>query len=109
MAAIVIHTFIHFHTDVSFGLMRIQKSCFGEIKFLTFFIQNPLNYVIMVLECFLLKGDPWVAQQFSACLSPRTYSWSSGIESRIRLPEWSLLLPLPVSLPLSLSLSVSHK
>ena len=30
-----------------------------------------------------------------------------GIESRIRLPAWSLLLPLLVSLPVSLSLSVS--
>ena len=27
----------------------------------------------------------------------------SRIESRIRLPVWSLLLPLPMSLPLSLS------
>ena len=30
-----------------------------------------------------------------------------GIESHVRLPAWSLLLPLPVSLPLSLSLSLS--
>ena len=29
----------------------------------------------------------------------------SGIESRVKLPAWSLLLPLPVSLPLSLCLS----
>ena len=27
-----------------------------------------------------------------------------GIESRMRLPAWSLLLPLPMSLPLSVSL-----
>ena len=32
-----------------------------------------------------------------------------GIESHIRLPEWSLLLPLPVSLPLSLCLSWINK
>ena len=29
----------------------------------------------------------------------------TGIESHIRLPAWSLLLPLPVSLPLSVSLT----
>ena len=52
-------------------------------------------------------GDPWVAQRFSACLWPRERSWSPGIESHIRLPAWSLLLPPPVSLPLSLSLSLS--
>ena len=49
-------------------------------------------------------GDPWVAQWFSACLWPGAWSWSPGIESRVGLPAWSLLLPLPVFLPLSLSL-----
>ena len=49
-------------------------------------------------------GDPWVAQRFSACLLPRAWSWSPGIQSHIGLPAWSLLLPLPVSLPVSLSL-----
>ena len=52
-------------------------------------------------------GDPWVAQQFSACLRPRVWSWRPGIKSHIRLPAWNLLLPLPVSLPLSLFLSLS--
>ena len=53
-------------------------------------------------------GDPWVAQQISGCLlRPGAWSWSPGIESHIGLPEWSLLLPLPVSLPLSLSLCLS--
>ena len=51
-------------------------------------------------------GDPWVAQRFGACLWPRARSWSPGIESHVRLPAWSLLLPPPVSLPLSLSLSL---
>ena len=50
-------------------------------------------------------GDTWVAQQFNACLGPRVWSWNPGIESRIWLPAWSLLLPLPISLPLSLCLS----
>ena len=47
-------------------------------------------------------GDPWVAQWFNACLWPGALSWSPGIESRIGLPAWSLLLPLPVSAPLSI-------
>ena len=46
----------------------------------------------------------WVAQQFRACLQPRVWSWGPGIESRIGLPAWSLLLPLPVFLPLTVSL-----
>ena len=45
--------------------------------------------------------DPWVAQRFSACFRLRVQSWSPRIESRVRVPAWSLLLPLPVSLPLS--------
>ena len=52
-------------------------------------------------------GDPWVAQQFGACLWPRAQSWRPGIESHVGLPAWSLLLPLPVSLPLSVC--VSHE
>ena len=48
-------------------------------------------------------GDPWVAQQFSACL--RLGAWlvleSREIESLIGLPAWSLLLPLPMSPRLS--------
>ena len=51
----------------------------------------------------------WVAQWFSTCLWPRAWSWNPGIESHIRLPAWSLLLPLPVSLPLSVCLSWINK
>ena len=50
------------------------------------------------------RGNPWVAQRFSTCLRPREWSWSPGIEFRVRLPAWSLLLPLPVSLPLCVCL-----
>ena len=53
--------------------------------------------------------DPWVAQWFGACLWPRVRSWSPGIESRVRLLAWSLLLPPPVSLPLFLSMSIINK
>ena len=55
-------------------------------------------------------GGAWVAQWPSdPCLWPRARSWSPGIESHIRLPEWSLLLPPPVSLPLSLSMSIMNE
>ena len=45
-------------------------------------------------------GDPWVAQQFSACLWHRAWSWSPGIESHIGFPAWSLLLLLCLCLSL---------
>ena len=46
-------------------------------------------------------ADPWL----SVFLRLRSWSRGPGIESHIRLPAWSLLLPLPVSLPLSVCLS----
>ena len=55
------------------------------------------------------KGDPWVAQWFSACLWPRARSWGPGIESHIRLPAWSLPLPLPLPVSPPLSFCVSHE
>ena len=56
------------------------------------------------------KRDPWVVQQFSACLWPRARSWRPRIESHVGLPgAWSLLLPLPVSLPLSLCVTIINK
>ena len=36
-------------------------------------------------------------------------SWGPGIESRVGLPAWSLLLPPPVSLPLFLYMSIINK
>ena len=33
-----------------------------------------------------LLGDPWMAQWFGACLRPRDWSWSPGIESHTGLP-----------------------
>ncbi|CAD7690724.1 unnamed protein product [Nyctereutes procyonoides] len=68
---------------------------------------HPKMALVQKKDQITQKGDPWVAQQFSACLWPRARSWSPGIESHIRLLAWSLLLPPPVSLPLSLSLSLS--
>ena len=50
-------------------------------------------------EC---SGDPWVAQWCSTCLQPRVWAWSPSIGSCIRLPAWSLLLPLPLCLSVSL-------
>ena len=57
----------------------------------------------------MIFGDACVAQQLSVCLWLRSRSWRPGIESRVGLPAWSLLLPPPVSLPLSLSMSIIHK
>ena len=61
--------------------------------------------------------DPWVAQRFSTCLWPRSWSWSPRIKSHIGLPAhmeqapptWSLLLPLPVCVSASMSLSWINK
>ena len=39
-----------------------------------------------------------MAQRFSTTFGPRAWSWKPGIESQVRLPAWSLLLPLPLSL-----------
>ena len=36
-------------------------------------------------------------------LQPRVWSWRPRMESHIRFPAWSLLLPLPVPLPLCVS------
>ena len=52
-----------------------------------------------------LSWGIWVAQWLSVCLWLWSGSRGPGIESRIRLPAWRLLLPLPVSLPLSVCLS----
>ena len=70
-----------------------------------------LKYHYQNVKINIDVGDPCMAQRFGACLWPGARSWSPGIESRVGLPAWSLLLPLllplPVSLPLSLSLSLS--
>ena len=57
---------------------------------------------LQINKVFLKKlfADPWVVQQFSACLWPRAQSWRPGMESHVGLPAWSLLLPLPLSLSL---------
>ena len=47
-----------------------------------------------------------VAQQFSATFSPGPDP-GPGIESHVRLPVGSLLLPLPMTLPLSVFLNLS--
>ena len=52
--------------------------------------------------------DACVAQWLGTCLWLRVWPRGPGIESRMGLPSWSLLLPLPVSLPLSLSLSLMN-
>ena len=54
------------------------------------------------------KGDDWVAQWLSVCLWLRSWSLGPGMESCIRFPAWSLLLPLPVSMPRSLCQHIPH-
>lgn len=49
MDSIVIYSFIHFEIYVIFSLMRMQEL---KLSFLLFFIQNPSNYIIIVLEYF---------------------------------------------------------
>ena len=49
-----------------------------------------------------LRGDPWVAQQFSTAFSPGRDPRDLGLSPTWGVPAWSLRLPLPVSLPLSL-------
>ena len=51
-------------------------------------------------------GDPWVAQQFGACLWPRARSWRPRIESHVGLPVHGAWFSLCLCLCLSLSLCV---
>ena len=51
------------------------------------------------------RGIPGWLSGWVVCLLPRVWFWSLRIESPIRLPARSLLLPLPMSLPVSLCLS----
>ena len=69
------------------------------------------HYIHVTNFCFKWSytRDTWLAQQLSVCLWLRAWSWSPGIKSHIRLPAWSLLLPLPMSLPLSLCVSWINK
>ena len=65
-----------------------------------------LQTIVNISIRMIVTGDTWVAQQLSICLW-LTGSRSARIESHIRFPAWSLLLPLPMSLPLSIC--VSHE
>ena len=53
-----------------------------------------------------MGGIPGWLRGLVPVFSPGRDPGDPGIESRVGLPAWSLLLPLPVSLPLSLSLSL---
>ena len=54
-----------------------------------------------------LRRDPWVAQQFSACLWPRARSWRPGIESHVGLPVHGACFSLCLCLCLSLCVWLS--
>ena len=61
------------------------------------------NFQILTkCEYKLLCRGAWVALLLSLCVWLGLWSWSPEIESHIRHPTRSLLLPRPMSLPLSL-------
>ena len=67
-----------------------------------------ISYILNIYESLghknHIRGQPgWL----SGLVPPSAQGviLETGIESHVRLPAWSLLLPLPVSLPLSLYLS----
>ena len=78
--------------------LRLRVACCTNLA-----SEAPLHLAVSYYKT-LHSEDPWVAQQFGACLWPRARPWSPGIESRVGLLAWSLLLPVAVSLPLSLSI-----
>ena len=94
-------------------LLQIHKTkYFLGIEISKQYAQNILNILfrlnaIIHLKC--LNRDAWVAQWLSICLWLRSWAWGPGIQSHIRFPKGSLLLPLPTSLPLSVRLSWINK
>ena len=71
-----------------------------------------LSYDLVTFK-YTSEGIPgWLsgsAPAFGPGCDPGVPGSSLGIEFRVGLPAWSMLLPLPVSLPLSLSLYVYHE
>ena len=87
----------------SFSLTHTHPDSLTHIFFLSYtHIHTALVIISHLLGLLLLKivtswclylsqiemalRDPWVAQQFSACLWPRARSWRPGIESHLRFP-----------------------
>ena len=68
------------------------------------FLPLVIIYLFSIVKSLFLGSR--VAQWFMATFSPGRDP-GVGIESHVRLPAWSRLLPLLVSLPLSFSLCVS--
>ena len=88
------------------GTQEVKLSLFADDVIL--YIENPKDStpkLLKLIQKFSNAGAPRISG-LSICLWPRARSWSPGIEYRIGLLAWSLLVPLPVSLPLSLSLSL---
>ena len=67
------------------------------------------SYLCDLTEKDDLLGAPGWLSGLAPAFGPGHDSWSPRIESRVGLPAWSLLLPLPVSLPLSFSVSLMNK
>ena len=49
------------------------------------------------------QQGPWVPQWLSICFGSVHDPADLGLKSHIRLPEWSLIFPLPIPLPLCVS------
>ena len=97
----------HAHLKNNFTHIIILFSSCTAVSFMGVFYLSQQFSNFWFHDLFILLSywgqDPWVAQQLT--FGPGWWSWLPGIKSHIRLPTWSLLLPLPMSLSLSVSLS----
>ena len=75
-----------------------------ECSHLSSTVKQSRNKLVVLIT---LRRDPWVAQQFGACLWPGARSSRPGIESHVGIPVHGACSPFAcVSAPLSLSLCV---
>ena len=90
-------------------LTDIFRTFYPKVTGYTFFSSTRKTFSRMRPGNLYLKspGDPWVAQQFSACLWPRARSWRPRIESHVGLPVHGACFSLCLCLCLSLSLCVT--
>ena len=87
-------------------LLIIMTYCFS-VCLCYFYFAYKILWTITSEHLFkIFSRDPWVAQQFGACLWPRARSWRPGIKSHIGLPVHGACFSLCLCLCLSLSLSV---
>ena len=85
-----------------------QPNCHTHTHTLFFFFLS-WNPSPRLLDKREICTGTWVAQWLSICLRLWVWPRGPGIQSCMRFPAGSLVLPLPVSLPLSLCLSWINK